>query len=174
MGGDRGERRGKERGGRSRGQMMEELGLCTRCVPGGESLSEEESKVQRGQGEQTYLLHRAILPPRTNLISPLDFLSWDKHHHSQSSPGSEPPSCPPSCPHSCSLQILSVLPPTPPHVRLLLLCVLPGPALLRALSIPCLHQPPDWPSGPEGLPHVDMPKLLLNEDQITARPRRSR
>lgn len=34
MGGDRGEGRGKERGGRSRGQMMEDLGLCTRCVPG--------------------------------------------------------------------------------------------------------------------------------------------
>lgn len=46
-------------GGTGWGQVMEGFGLCTQYVFWEKSLSEEESKVQRGQVELENTLHRA-------------------------------------------------------------------------------------------------------------------
>lgn len=58
--GYRGGGRGKEEdvGGSGWGLVIEGRGLCTRYVPWGKSLSEEQSNVQRGQVELENTVHR--------------------------------------------------------------------------------------------------------------------
>lgn len=74
--------RGKEEdvGGTGWGQVMEGFGLCTQYVFWEKSLSEEESKVQRGQVELENTLHRAEVRYPNNYphkpVFMLGFLFW--------------------------------------------------------------------------------------------------